>query len=247
MSVLEMKPSRAGGRALPVALFVLYLVLLAWLVLWKLELPYVGAGALRELKLVPFAPSGVHGASAPFEVVANFLLFVPFGLYVGLLAPSWRWWTATAAVVGASLVLEVAQFVLALGSSDVTDLVVNTAGGLAGIGLLALACRRFRARTATIMTRICTIGTVLAVLATGVFVASPQRYAPPRDVAVAFTYSVPVGAACYTCPIPKFHGASTAPDDPYASQAFTATEYAFSYSSKFCSPIGAPLSTRTWS
>jgi hypothetical protein len=81
---------------------------------------------------------------------------------------------------------------LAVGSSDVTDLVVNTAGGLAGIGLLALARRRLQARTATVMTRVCLIGTVLALLASGTFVASPLRYAPPRDVAVVSTHPVPV-------------------------------------------------------
>jgi glycopeptide antibiotics resistance protein len=244
---VEKKLPQEGARTLLVVLFTVYLLLLVWLVLWKLEVPYVGAGALREIKLVPFGPTAEAGASAPFEVVANLLLFVPFGLYLGLLAPWWPWWKAAAAVVGTSLVLEVAQYVLALGSSDVTDLVVNTVGGLAGIGLLALARRRLQARTATVITRICAIGTALALIATGAFVASPLRYAPPRDVAVVSTYSVPVRAACYTCPIPKFQGAKTAADEPYASQAFTATEYAFSYSSKFCSPIGSPLSTRTWS
>lgn len=163
-------------------LFVVYLVLLAWVVLWKLEVPYVGGGALREIKLVPFAPSAGARASGPFDVVANTLLFVPFGLYIGLLAPSWPWWKAAGAVAGASLVLEVAQYVLAVGSSDVTDLVVNTVGGVAGIGLFALARRRLQARTATVMTRVCAVGTLLALLASGIFVASPLRYAPPRDV-----------------------------------------------------------------
>ena len=188
MPVIEKKPSRAGGRALLVVLFVVYLVLLAWIVLWKLEVPYVGAGALREIKLIPFAPGAGAGASEPFEVIANVLLFVPFGLYLALVAPSWPWWKGACAVAGASLVLEIAQYVLALGSSDVTDLIVNTAGGLAGIGLLALARRGLQARTVTVMTRICAIGTVLALLATGVFVASPLRYAPPRDIAVVSTY-----------------------------------------------------------
>ncbi|MQA77217.1 MAG: VanZ family protein [Streptosporangiales bacterium] len=185
-------PSREGGRVLLVVLVVVYLVLLAWIALWKLEVPYVGGGALRQIKLVPFAPSAGAGASAPFEVVANIVLFVPFGLYLGLLAPSWPWWKAAGAVAGASLVLEVAQYVLAVGSSDVTDLVVNTAGGLAGIGLLALARRRLQARTATVMMRVCSIGTVLALLASGIFVASPLRYAPPRDVGIVATHSVPV-------------------------------------------------------
>jgi hypothetical protein len=62
VSVLEKKPSRVGGRALLVVLFVVYLVLLAWLVLWKLEVPYVGAGALRVIKLGIFIASPLRFA-----------------------------------------------------------------------------------------------------------------------------------------------------------------------------------------
>ena len=65
---------------------------------------------------------------------------------------------------------------------------------MAGIGLLALARRRLRARTTAVMTRVCAIGTVLALLACGVFVASPLHYAPPRDRAVVSTRSTPAQA-----------------------------------------------------
>ena len=117
-----------------IGLFVVYLVLLAWMVLWKFEMPWVGTAALlpRPLKLVPFVPSGDAGASAPQEVIANLLLFVPFGIYLGLLAPSWRWWANAAVFAGASTVLEVTQHLISVGSFDTTDIIVNTAGGLAG-------------------------------------------------------------------------------------------------------------------
>src|SRR5205085_2385497 len=48
--------SRERGRRLLIGLFVVYLVLLGWMVLWKFETPWVGAAALlpRPLKLVPF-------------------------------------------------------------------------------------------------------------------------------------------------------------------------------------------------
>ena len=78
---------------------------------------------------------------APLEVVANFVLFVPFGVYLGLLAPTWRWWTWTGVLLGASFVLETTQHLSATGSFDTTDMIVNTLGGLAGVGLLAMACR----------------------------------------------------------------------------------------------------------
>lgn len=183
-----MKETRAreGSRVVLIVLFVLYLVLLTWLVLWKLEVPWIGEAALlpRPIKLVPFVPSAEDGASKPLEVAANILLFVPFGLYLGLLAPSWQWWKAAGVFIGASLVLEAAQHLLSIGSFDTTDLIVNTAGGLAGLGLLALVRRRFRARATAVMTRVSVIGTVLSLLAIGLFIASPLHYGPQRDVVV---------------------------------------------------------------
>ena len=109
-------------------------------------------------------------------------LFVPFGLYIGLLAPLWPWWQVAGAAVGTSLLLEVAQYGFAVGSSDVTDVIVNAAGGFAGFGLLALPRHRFQARTTAVMTRVCSIGTVLALIVIGIFIASPLRYGP-REVA----------------------------------------------------------------
>lgn len=172
----------ASGRGWLVALFVIYLALLAWVVLWKLEVPYVGEGPLRHIKLIPFAPTAEDGASEPFEIIANFALFVPFGLYLGLIAPAWSLWKLAGMVGGSGLALEVTQYVLSVGSSDITDLIVNTAGGVAGFGMLVLARSWLQDRTGAIMTRVCSIGTVVFLLAAGIFIASPARYAPLRDV-----------------------------------------------------------------
>jgi glycopeptide antibiotics resistance protein len=178
--------ARPGGRGLLVALFVLYLVLLAWIVLWKLELPWIGEAALlpRPIKLVPFFPSGDAGASAPLEVLANVLLFVPFGLYLGLLAPSWSWWNGAAVFAGASLILETTQHVLSTGSFDITDVIVNTIGGVAGLGLLAALRRRLTGRTVAVMTRALLVLTGLSLIAVVIFIVSPLHYAQERDVVV---------------------------------------------------------------
>lgn len=159
-------------------LLAVYLVLLAWIVLWKLDVPWVG-GVDRVIKLVPFVRSSENGASPPVEVAVNLLLFVPFGLYLGLLKPAWEWWRVAGVVAAGSLALEVAQYALAVGSTDVTDLIVNTAGGLVGFGLLVLLRRRLKGRTVAVLTRACTIGTVLFVLACGLFIASPLHFGPP--------------------------------------------------------------------
>jgi len=168
-------------RGLVVALFATYLVLLTWAVLWKLEVPYVGAAwALpRPFKLVPFVASGDAGASDPLELLANLLLFVPFGVYLGLLAPRWRRWAAAALFACASLLLEATQHVISTGSFDITDVIVNTVGGLAGLGVVVLARRRL---TVSTITRILLVATVVAVIAVVLFAVSPLQYHQPRDV-----------------------------------------------------------------
>lgn len=176
----DVVPARADGRTRTalVVLFAVYLALLVWTVLWKLDVPWTG-GARRTVKLVPFVASGGHGASEPFEVAMNLLIFVPFGLYVGLLAPASRWHRQLGVIVAASLGLEVVQLVLGVGSSDVTDLLVNATGGGAGLAVLGLVRRRLRGRTALVVMRACAVGTVLALLASAAFVASPVRLGGP--------------------------------------------------------------------
>ncbi|MET4159484.1 VanZ family protein [Agromyces sp. PvR057] len=190
MSIRErMRPSTSDeaararrARRLLGASFAAYLALLFWIVLWKLELPYVGSGALRQVKLVPFVSDACNGASAPSEVVANVLLFVPFGVLLGLLAPAWPWWRTVAVLAAASLALEVAQYALAVGSSDVTDLVTNTLGGVLGLGLLVLVRRRLGEQTVPAMARVCAVLTVLALVGTALIVASPLNFGPQPDV-----------------------------------------------------------------
>ncbi|WP_395242721.1 VanZ family protein [Agromyces sp. MMS24-K17] len=173
----------ARSRSTIAVSFAVYLGLLAWLVLWKLEVPWVGTAGVRVLKLVPFVAAGGEGASDPVEVVGNLLVFVPFGLFLALLAPRWSWWRVAGVVGAASLGLEVGQYALAVGSADLTDVIANTAGGVTGAALLALARRALRTRTQAVMARACAIGTAVAVVATGVVVALPLHFAPP-DVGV---------------------------------------------------------------
>jgi glycopeptide antibiotics resistance protein len=167
----------AGGRALPAALFAVYLVLLVWIVMWKLEVPFIGTGSTRNVKLIPFAAGGGDGASAPLEVAANLLLFVPFGIYLGLLAAEWSPARKVGTIAGASALLELSQYALAVGRTDVTDVIVNTAGGAVGLVLFALVRRRLTASAAAAATRLGVIATVLAVTACAAFSASPLRYA----------------------------------------------------------------------
>lgn len=176
---------RSGSRthSLLVVLFVVYLVLLAWVVLWKLEVPFIGMGDLRHIKLVPFAANGIYDASSPLEVVANIVLFLPFGAYSALLRPAQPLWKHAGTIASASLLLEVGQYLLRTGSSDITDIIANTIGGLTGVLVIALI-RRAGTLRITVAARIFLAGTILAVLACLASFASPVHYVQ-QDVSPA--------------------------------------------------------------
>jgi glycopeptide antibiotics resistance protein len=172
------------ARAVLVGLLAVYLVLLVWTVLWKLQAPWTGG--TTSVKLVPFVATDASGPSAPAEVVANLLLFVPFGVHLGLLGAGRRWWSAVATttlVVGStSVLLEVAQYALAVGRSDTTDVLVNTAGGLAGLALVGVARRVLGPRAPVVLTRWCTAATALVVAALALYLVSPWRPVHVHDV-----------------------------------------------------------------
>jgi len=151
------------------ALFAVYLAVLVWVVLWKAHLPFIGRDDMREIKLVPFVSGEGYGFSDPYEVLANLLLFVPLGIYLGALGVK----GAVPIVVGTSLALEVAQFVLATGSSDVTDVVVNTVGGLIGLGFVIALKPKPR-----VLAVVLVAGTVLALVAIFLYSRTFQTMQP---------------------------------------------------------------------
>jgi len=167
--------TQTRARRILLLLFAVYLVVLVWVVLWKLHEPFIGRDDMREIKLVPFLSTTGFGLNAPFELVGNLLLFLPLGAYFALLVPAGRWWQAALVAAGLSVALELIQFVTAVGSSDVADVLVNTLGALAGFGALVLVRRRLRRRLLPVVTWVMAVGTVLALVAAGVQIASFPR------------------------------------------------------------------------
>lgn len=124
------------------ALFLLYLVLLVWIILFKLQFSITDLDRMREINLIPFYYKEEVSFHAT-EVLENILIFVPFGIYLCLIFKKLRFSGKLFLTAGMSVLLELCQYVLAVGRSDITDLITNISGGLIGIFLYNTVVRLF--------------------------------------------------------------------------------------------------------
>lgn len=128
-------------------LFLIYLILLVWIILFKLQFSIHDLDMVRSVNFIPFYYDKEIGTEFHLkEVFENLLIFVPMGIYLQMLLPKGRFHGKLAVIAGTSLLLETAQYVLAIGRSDITDLLSNTTGGLLGLALYCIIARLLRNR-----------------------------------------------------------------------------------------------------
>jgi glycopeptide antibiotics resistance protein len=120
-------------KTLHKTILVTYLLFLLWLVLFKFsfDLSSVLLGhQARSLNLVPFAGFSQGNLR---EMIENLIVFIPLGLLLGINFKQVTIWRKLALIFALSLAVETLQFVLAIGITDITDVIMNTAGGLFGL------------------------------------------------------------------------------------------------------------------
>ena len=128
-------------------LFLIYLILLVWIILFKLQFSIHDLDMVRSVNFIPFYYDKEIGTEFHLkEVFENLLIFVPMGIYLQMLLPKGRFHGKLTVIAGTSLLLETAQYVLAIGRSDITDLLTNTTGGLLGLALYCIIARLLRNR-----------------------------------------------------------------------------------------------------
>ncbi|PEJ58329.1 hypothetical protein CN692_08625 [Bacillus sp. AFS002410] len=130
-----------GNKKLTFVLFIIYLLALNWLVLFKLQFSFDQITRVRVINLIPL------NGSVFSEVYNNIRIFVPFGIYICMLKSNWSFLKKLLSFFGLTLAFEIIQYVLAIGISDITDILANTLGGLIGIGIYELLFKIFKHRT----------------------------------------------------------------------------------------------------
>ena len=130
--------------------------------MFKLGFSIRGLDTIRSVNLIPFYYENEIGGNFHLkEVLENVAIFVPFGIYLGMLKYGKDFKIRCVILFLASLILEVLQYVLAVGKTDITDVITNTCGGILGIFIYWMVVKIFRDEK-----RVNTAFTVLAAIVT---------------------------------------------------------------------------------
>ena len=131
------------AKSVTIVLTTIYSFMVVWIILFKMstlsEIPYLDH--IRNINLIPFHYDD-ETSSHLSEVLENVMIFIPLGVYLKMLKIT----DAKAILFGmtCSLGLEILQFILAVGATDITDIMTNTAGTAIGVGIYAILSLVFR-------------------------------------------------------------------------------------------------------
>ncbi len=160
-----------GSGKLTNILFTIYFGALVWIILFKMQIPFSNTGQIRSVNLIPFAGSvEVNGRIYIQEIVDNVLIFIPFGVFSCMRMRNAGWLRRLTPSFLTSLALEILQFVLAAGVTDITDLLANTAGGLTGIFAYFFFAKVCKSKVNAVLNFIMLIGAFLMLLLMGILI-----------------------------------------------------------------------------
>lgn len=141
-------------------LLVVYLIVMSWIILLKFGVKFSYMDE-RNINLIPFA----NGYYDKMETFLNVVIFIPLGIYVGMLFRNKAFVYNLLFFFLISLMLEGLQYAFKLGTFDITDLLTNTSGGIIGY-LLYLAFKKlFKSprKAQKFLNIIAALGTILIV------------------------------------------------------------------------------------
>ncbi len=159
------------SKGLTTVLFVVYLIVLSWVILLKAGFTLEGLQTFRRINFIPLGDSViVNNRIYTREIYLNAIIFIPFGVYLSMLKANWSFIKRALTIASISLLFETIQYILAIGGADITDLISNSIGGIAGIVFYKIVARVFKnkLRTNKIVNTFALIGTLVVMLFIGV-------------------------------------------------------------------------------
>lgn len=149
-----------------VLLFIIYMILLVWIILFKLQFSISELDRIRSVNVIPFYYDNEVGIGFHLkEILENIVIFIPLGIYLCMFDNEVNFKEKFTFILAVSFVLEFLQYVLVVGRTDITDLITNTCGGIVGIIFYQLMLKIFHNKSRiNLILKVCaTIFTVIVV------------------------------------------------------------------------------------
>ena len=160
------KNNNYAATRLTKLLLAVYLLVLLWILVLKLGVQFSYMDK-RSVNLIPFREPLILNGKIDFgEMILNVVIFIPLGIYAGILFQRWTFWKKTFFFFIISLLIEGIQFILKVGAFDITDIITNTLGGIIGLMTYMAIEKIFKSsfKAQKFINIIAAIGTVLIIL-----------------------------------------------------------------------------------
>jgi glycopeptide antibiotics resistance protein len=151
--------------------FLLYGVMFFYLmILFILLFHKKSIGSFQSVNLMPFRTIDsylfnddlIHESFVLSNILGNIIIFIPLGIYMTLVNRNKLILVNTILVTLLSLLVEIAQFIFAVGATDIDDIILNTIGGLLGVLLFHVISYLFKDKTKLAIEVIAPAGGIVA-------------------------------------------------------------------------------------
>lgn len=150
---------------LTMVLFIIYLAVLAWIILFKLGVQFSYMES-RRVNTIPFKGFiTAKGFIGKGETLLNIIIFIPLGIYAGVLFKRRSFGNNILFFCFISVLFEALQFIFRIGALDITDIITNTLGGIAGLLVCKLVEKIFNndAKAGKFINIIAVTGTIVII------------------------------------------------------------------------------------
>lgn len=159
------------SKKLTLGLFIFYLIVLIWIIVFKLQFSFRDLPELRSINIIPFGQSRTtNGIISYSEIINNTMAFIPFGVLINVLRENKSFIKKVFPIVMTSLLFEVIQFIFGIGASDITDIIANSLGGIIGILIAIVISKIFYSNWRKVINIISLIGGIILTLFMGILI-----------------------------------------------------------------------------
>ncbi len=167
-SLEEIEEIKRNNRLMTISIVscIIYLIILYWIVLFKMRTDFSDRPWIRQIILTPFHRKDISTLSKFAEALGNGVLMLPLGVYVSMFFKKMRFLEKVCIFFAVSFSFEIIQYVFWWGYTELTDIILNTFSGALGIWVYNIFRKTFKKRYIIFLNICVWLGTICAMIVT---------------------------------------------------------------------------------